>query len=79
MATVKVLKSRLNLVDRVLMNLITDLKKELEELDMFSSLLLPVWKELLMRNSPSRYTDTETSLSCTFKLQNYKKANSCYV
>lgn len=30
------------------MNIITDLKKELEELDMFSFLLLPVWKELVL-------------------------------
>lgn len=75
----RVLKSRLNLADRVLMSMIRYLNKELKELDVLSSLLLTVWKELLMRNSPSRYIDTETALSCAFKLQNYKKAKSCYL
>lgn len=61
------------------MNIIRYLKKELKELVVLSSLLLTVRKELLVRNSPSRYIDTKTALSCAFKLQNYKKANSCYL
>lgn len=63
----------------VLMDIIRNLVKELEKLGLLSFLLLPVWKELFVKNRSSRYIVPDMALSCAFRLQNYRKVNSCYL